>query len=40
MKLPSIEDGLSLVYKAMEAFVKELEEMIEKIIDELKERFG
>ncbi len=39
MKLPSIEEGLSIIYKAMEAFVKEMEDLIQDFIDKLKERF-
>lgn len=39
MKIPSMEDGFSLVMHALNAFVKEVEEFLEMIIDRVKEIF-
>lgn len=40
MKFPSMEDLAAQLMKAMEAFVKEIGEIIDKIIQKLKELFG
>jgi len=40
MKLPSLEEGLATVIKAIEVFAKELEEILDTIINKLKEIFN
>ena len=38
-KLPSIEQAISLLYQGLQAFVDEVEEIIETIINKLREVF-
>lgn len=40
MKFPAMEDWGSILYQAAQAFVKEIEEVLEAIAEKLKEIFG
>ena len=40
MKLPSMEGGFAIVMKALEAFVKDVQEALEELIKYVKEMFG
>jgi hypothetical protein len=40
MKVPSLEEAAYMVFKGLQAFVKEIEDALEILINKLKEMFG
>lgn len=40
MKLPSLEEAFNIAIKAIQAFEKEVEEIVEELIKKVKEMFG